>query len=91
LLAERLDVTTIVKNSAKMDVLSNSVFEDYQVKLMPRMKNKAAAQRMRVGNMSNEDAMSLLDGDNFKKEDTTKRIDDYIRQNLDRDFVNLVY
>jgi hypothetical protein len=90
-LAERLDVTTIIKNSAKMDVLSNSVFQDYQIKLMPRMKNKAATQRTRVANMSNEDAISLLDGENFKKEETTKKIDEYIRQNLDRDFVNLVY
>ena len=90
-MAERLDVTTIIKNSAKMDVLSNSVFQDYQIKLMPRMKNKAATQRTRVANMSNEDAISLLDGENFKKEETTKKIDEYIRQNLDRDFVNLVY
>jgi hypothetical protein len=41
--------------------------------------------------MSNEDAVSLLDGDNFKKDETTRRVDDYIRRNLDKEFVNGVY
>jgi hypothetical protein len=40
LLEERLDATTIIQNSCKMDVISNSVLQDYHVKLMPRMKNK---------------------------------------------------
>ena len=57
LLADRLDAPTVVQNGQKMEILSNTAFSDYHIKLMPHLKNRSLKQTHRLSNLVTQDAL----------------------------------
>ena len=51
LLNDRLDAANVIQNSQKMEVLSNTAFSDYHIKLMPLVKNRSLQQKSRLSSM----------------------------------------
>jgi hypothetical protein len=75
---DRLDAPNMVQNSQKMEILSNTAFSDYHIKLMPQIKNRSLEQTTRLSNLAMQDAQWLLGRQNVKKDQTTTKIDDYL-------------
>lgn len=78
LMLDRLDAPNMVQNSQKMEILSNTAFSDYHIKLMPHIKNRSLEQTTRLSNLAMQDAQWLLGRQNVKKDQTTTKIDDYL-------------
>ena len=88
LLQSRLDVTSVIQNNGRMQVLENTIFEDYQLKLVPHLKPNQDEERERLAGMSSEEAMYLLDAPEVYRTEEQTRIDNYIKENLDANFVD---
>lgn len=88
IIQERLDVKRIINSNGQLEILGSTVFEDYQVKLIPYLKPEMNKQRERISEMTNEEAFSLLQNEEIQKTEEQVRIDNYIRENLDGDFYN---
>jgi hypothetical protein len=81
LLADRLDAPTVVQNGQKMEILSNTAFSDYHIKLMPHLKNRSLEQNFRVAEIGPQQAQHLLNSNNQGKDQLTRKIDDYFVPN----------
>ena len=86
LLEERLDYKKLIRSTGQMDVLSNTIFEDYQAALLPHLKVKSDEITERVKKMTHKQAYDQLYNETLQKTELQRRIDAFIRNNLDEKF-----